>query len=143
MPGSIASYSSCMTPSSPMRGLSALAIDVLVAVVEGIDGLLLERLDGPERARQVDDPRGLLAHDGGLERLARAAAQREHAVGAHEHGGRAVAGKRLDDATADLLVADQGERPDRDLAAELVCDRGHRARDRLAAHRPGRRVGAV
>ena len=51
--------------------------------------------------------------------------------------------ERLDDDAPDLLVADERERPDRDLAAELVGHRGQHARDRLAARRPRRRVGAV
>ena len=57
--------------------------------------------------------------------------------------GERCAGERVDDPAADLGVADQRERADRDLAAELVGHRGQHARDRLAARGPGRRVGAV
>ena len=51
--------------------------------------------------------------------------------------------QRLDDAPADGVVADQRERPDRDLAAELVGHHGQHAWDRLAAGRPRRGVGRV
>ena len=51
--------------------------------------------------------------------------------------------ERLDDAAADLLVADQRERADRDLAAELVGHRGQHARDRLAAAAHAVAYGAV
>src|SRR5215218_1719120 len=105
-----------MIPSSPIRGLvsSALSIDALVAGVEGVDALRLERLDRTHRAGEMDDPRGVLAHHGGLDRLARAGADSEHAVVAHEDGGGALRGDCVDDSAADLLVADQGERADRD-----------------------------
>ena len=68
----------------------------------------------------------------------------EDAVVLHQHGRRAAAAQRLDDAAADRVVADERERADRDLAAELVGHHRQHARDRLAARRPGggvRRVG--
>src|SRR4051795_3869657 len=133
-----------MMPSSPMRGsrrpVSALSVDVVVAVIERIDVLLIERYGVAEGAGEVHGAGGVLAHDGRLDCLERPAADREHAVRAHQHGGRAVAGQRLDDAAADLLVADQRERPDGDLAAELAGDRRPPARDRLAVDRPRGRV---
>src|SRR5919202_1805228 len=98
-----------MIPSRPIRGfdrtsrassmtsVSTLAIDVLVAVVEGIDALGLEGLDVAQRAGEVDGARGVLAHHRGLHRVAGVAADREHAVAAHQHGLRAMLGKRLDD----------------------------------------------
>ena len=64
-------------------------------------------------------------------------ADREHAVVGMQHRRRAVAGQGRDDALADVVVADDRERADRDLAAELVGHRGDHARDRLAARRPG------
>src|SRR5919106_3513374 len=143
-----------MTPSIPTRGfvasggaisrdwVSVLAIDLLVAVVEGVDAVRVERLERTHGPRDVDHARRVLAHDGGLDRLPRTLAEREHAVRAHQDGPRAPAGERLDDAAAELLVADQGERTDRDLAAELVGDRGHDAGDRLAAYGPRGGVGA-
>jgi hypothetical protein len=71
-----------------------------------------------------------------LTRVARAGADREHAVAAHQHRRRAAAGERLDDADADLLAADPRERADRDVAAELVGHRRQHAGDRqpCAAH---------
>ena len=65
------------------------------------------------------------------------AADGEDAVVAHQHRGGSVPAQRVDDAAADVVVADQRERPDRDLAAELVGQRGQHARDRLAAGGPG------
>src|SRR4051812_32330309 len=113
-----------MMPSRPMRGrarplpgasASALAVDVLVAVMERVD-LLLGQWDRlPERAREVDGAGDVLAHDRRLDRVARGGADREHAVAAHEHRRRAMAGERLHHRAADLLVADEGERRERDL----------------------------
>src|ERR1700748_3599493 len=101
-----------MIPSSPIRGregtASALAIDVLVAVVERIDVLLLERDGLAERPREVHDPGGVLAHHRRLDRLAGPGAEREHAVAAHQDRSRAVRRERLHDGAADLLVADEG-----------------------------------
>ena len=71
------------------------------------------------------------------------AADGEDAVIAHQHRRRSMPGEQLDDPAADLLVADPGERPDRDLTAELVRHRGEHTRDRLAAGGERRRVGAV
>src|SRR5215211_7185370 len=128
MPGSISSYSSCMTPSRPIRGrsgacpaaASALAVDVLVAVIERVDLLWFERDGVSERAREVHGAGDVLAHHGGLDRLARRGADGEDAVRAHQHRRGAMRGERLDDAVADLLAADQRERADRYRPAELV-----------------------
>ena len=87
--------------------------------------------------------RDVLAHHRGLDRGPGVAADREDAVVLHQHGGRAGARQRRDDALADVVVADEGERADRDRAAELVGHGGQHARDRLAPGRPGRRVGRV
>src|SRR4051812_27951276 len=115
-----------MMPSRPIRGrvrtsrpswvawVSALAIDVLVAVVERVDAVGVQLLDRPERSGQVHGLRRVLAHHGALDRLARALAEREDPVGAHQHRARTVAPDRVDDAATDLLVADQRERADRD-----------------------------
>src|ERR1041384_8176733 len=102
MPGSMSSYSACMIPSTPIRGrvcttlpssrawVSVLAIDVLVAVVQRVDMDRLQRLDGTERAREVHRARGVLAHHCALDGVARALAEREDAVVAHQHRPRAV-----------------------------------------------------
>src|SRR5690242_21739213 len=107
-----------MIPSRPIRGrvctslssssawVSALAIDVLVAVVERVDVHWLERLDRPERAREVHRARDVFAHHRALDGVARALAEREHAMAAHQHRAGAVLADRLDDAAAELLVAD-------------------------------------
>src|SRR3954453_22320345 len=112
----MASSRLCMIPSRPIRGRAcaiaagadwrrgcvcnvgpslALSVDVLVALPERVDVMRLERLDGAERAREVQGARDVLAHDGGLDRLARARADREDAVAAHEEGGGAGARGRL------------------------------------------------
>src|SRR5919108_4718528 len=109
-----------MIPNSPIRGLvrgtpspsslvrgSVLAIDVVVAVVEGVDARVLERLDGSHQAGEMHDPRRVLARDRRLDRLARPRAQREDAVAAHQNRGRAMGADRLDDAAPDLLAPDQ------------------------------------
>ena len=56
---------------------------------------------------------------------------------------RAVVAKRLDHGRADVLATDQGERGDRDLAAELVGHHREHTRDRLAATGPRRGVRRV
>src|SRR4051794_31514997 len=122
MPGSMSSYRLCMIPSRPIRGRvpmasalrgltrSALAIDVLVAVEEGVDVGGLEDLHRAERVGEMHCPRDVLAHHRGLHRVPRRRADREDAVAAHEHGGRAARAERLDDAAPDRLVADERER---------------------------------
>src|SRR6478672_395852 len=121
MPGSIASYKLCMTPSTPIRGradpVSALAVNGLVAVEECIDVLSVERKRIAESPGEVHSASDVFAHDGRLDGVARRRADREDSVVAHEDGGGAVVRERLDDAASDLRVADQGERSDRDLAA--------------------------
>jgi hypothetical protein len=84
-----------------------------------------------------------LAHHRRLHRRLGSRADGEHTVVAHQHGGRAVSVERLHDALADGVVADQRERPDRDLAAELVGHGGEDAGDGLVTRRPGRGVGGV
>src|SRR4051812_29198468 len=113
-----------MIPRTPTRGLrltrSALAVDVVVAVIEGVDVLSRQgdgRAEGPCEMHGACD---VLAHDRGLEGVAGTATEREDSVAAHQHGGRAVVLQRLDDPAADLLVADQREGADGDVAAELV-----------------------
>src|SRR4051812_25440470 len=102
-----------MIPSSPIRGraavtpASALAVDVLVAVMEGLDVVGVERHDVSQDAREMYRARDVLAHDGRLDGVAGGPADREHPVRAHEDGARVVAGERLHDPAADLLVADQ------------------------------------
>src|SRR4051794_32400451 len=111
-----------MMPSSPIRGrsraVSALSVDVVVAVIERIDVLLIKRHGIPQLTSEVDRARSVLAHHRGLDGVARPGPEREDAMRAHEHGGRAVAGERLDDAAADPLVADQRKRPDGNLTTE-------------------------
>src|SRR3954466_8742859 len=107
-----------MMPSRPMCGRawatsaagSALSVEVLVAVIERVDLLLGERDGRAEGACQVDRAGRVLAHDGGLDGRARGRADGEDAVAAHQHGGRAMGGQRLDDGAADLLAADERER---------------------------------
>src|SRR5215208_4724573 len=113
-----------MIPSTPIRGRatvdSALAVDVLVTVIEGVD-LVSGEWDGlavdPCEMHGACD---VLAHDRGLDGVAGTATDGEDSVAAHQHGRRAVGAERLDDAAPDLGVADQRERADRDVTAELV-----------------------
>src|SRR3954451_13655091 len=119
MPGSMSSYRLCITPSRPMRGRACpasagagstrgcvctipssltLSVDVLVALPERVDVVGLDRVHGSERAGEVHGARDVLAHHRRLDRLARARADREDPVRAHQHGRRAVARERLDDA---------------------------------------------
>src|SRR3954451_20245053 len=135
-----------MMPSTPMRGragiASALSVDVLVAVVERIDVLSGERDGIAEHPREVHSAGDVLAHHRRLDRVAGPGAEGEHAVAAQQDGRRAVVGERLDHDAPDLLVTDQGEWGDGDLATELVGHRGEHARDRLPAWRPRRRRGS-
>ena len=85
----------------------------------------------------------VLEHHRGLDRVPGVASDGERAVVRISTARDRLPAQRLDDAAADGVVADQGERPDRDLAAELVGHHREHARDRLAARRPGRRVGRV
>src|SRR3954469_17392956 len=103
-----------MIPSRPMRGraapgpdpASALPVDVLVAVMERVHLLVADARHLAEAASEMDGARDVLAHHRRLDRLARAGADREHAVAAHQHRRGARAGQRLDDPVADLLAAD-------------------------------------
>ncbi len=70
-------------------------------------------------------------------------ADRERAVVLHQHGARPMAAQRVDDSAADRVVADDGERSDRDRAAELVGHPGDHAGHLLAARGPRDRVGGV
>src|SRR5699024_3738569 len=111
----------CMGPRLCRWGpASALAVDVLVAVVEGVDQALLDGQRLAELAGDVHGARDLLDHHGGLHRGAGVLPDGERAVVLHQHGGAAMALQRLDDAAADRVVADHGERADGDGAAELV-----------------------
>ena len=65
------------------------------------------------------------------------------AVVLHQHRRRAMITQGLDDAAADRVVADQGERADRDLPTELVGHHGQDAGNRLSAGSPGGGVGRV
>src|SRR6478609_4171610 len=113
-----------MMPSTPTRGRvatrSALSVNVLVAVIERVDLLGGQGDGGAEGPCEMHGACDVLAHDRGLDGVARTATDREDAVAAHEHGRGAVAVERVDDPAPDLGVADQGERADRDVAAELV-----------------------
>ena len=98
----------------------------------------------PSWLGEVHGARRVLAHDGGLHRVAAVRADREHAVVGEQHRSRAVAGERRHDRPTDRLVADDRERRDRDLAAELVGHAGDHARDRPMTRSPRggvRRVG--
>src|SRR4051812_30209046 len=108
----MSSYRLCMIPSRPILGLStgraaasALAVDVLVAVMECLDAFRVERCDVAERACEVNGPSHVLAHHRGLDGVPGGGADGEHAVRAHEDSGRVVALQRLHDAAADRLVA--------------------------------------
>src|ERR1700754_1536377 len=98
-----------MMPSTPTRGRvatrSTLSVDVLVAVIEGVDFLSSERDGRAEGPCEVHGACDVLAHDRGLDGVARTATDGEDSVAAHEHRGRAVVLQRLDDPAADLLVA--------------------------------------
>src|SRR5260370_18684008 len=104
MPGMMSSYRSCMIPGIPMRGLrpaqavmtspylrSTLAVVVLVAGVQRVHLVRGQRRRLAVGAGQVHRPRRVLAHHGGLDRVPRGAADGEHAVAAHHHGGGAFA----------------------------------------------------
>src|SRR3954467_8081936 len=99
-----------MIPSRPILGLaggaavSALAVDVLVAVMQCLDAFRVEWDDVAERTGEVDGARDVLAHHCRLDRVARGRADREDAVRAHQDGRRAMLLERLGDAAADLLV---------------------------------------
>src|SRR3954451_6383717 len=124
--------------------VGSLPVDLLVAGVEKVDRVRRDRQRVAAVAGDVDGARDVLEHHGCLDRVARRDADRERPVVAHQDGPRPVPLQRLDDAAADRVVADDGERTDRDGAAELVGHAGEHARYLLAAHRPGhgvRRVG--
>src|SRR5436190_22719097 len=103
---------SCSSPC-----VSALSVDVLVPVVEGVDALLGNRNELAALARDVYRPGDVLAEDRGLDGILRGDADRERAVVAHQHGARPVAAQGLDDAAPDRVVADDRERADRDRTA--------------------------
>src|SRR3954454_23867257 len=113
-----------MMPSTPTRGRvatrSALSVNVLVAVIERVDLLGCQGNGGAEAPCEMHGACDVLAHDRGLDGVALTATDGEDSVAAHQHRRRAVILERLDDPAADLLVADQRERADRDVAAELV-----------------------
>src|ERR1700752_1247482 len=113
-----------MIPSRAILGLptgraaaSALAVDVLVAVMQCLDAFRVEWYDVAERACEVDGPGHVLAHHRGLDRVSGGRADREHAMCAHQDRGRVMALERLHDPAADRLVSDQRERADGDVAA--------------------------
>src|SRR6478735_3382522 len=99
---------------------SALAVDVLVAVEQGVDVVRRDARRLTELARDVHRSGDVLAHDGSLDGGAGVLAAGEDAEVAHQDGRGPAVGERVDDAPPDGVVADQGERPDRDVAAELV-----------------------
>src|SRR5689334_7684624 len=90
---------------------SSLAVDVLVAVEEGVDVVLLDRDRGAELARDVHGAGDVLAHHRGLDRGPGGRPDAEDAVVLHEHCGRAALAQGLDDPAADRVVADDRERP--------------------------------
>src|SRR6266702_8990143 len=98
--------------------LSALAVVIFVAPVQRVDLAGWQWLQVAVRPRDVHGAGRVLAHHRRLDGLPRGRPDGQHAMAAHEHGRRAVALQRGDDAAADLVPADQRERPDRDLAAE-------------------------
>ena len=120
-----------------------LAVDVLVAVVESVDHILVDQCDLATGAGDVDRPGDLLAHGGGLDRGAGVAPNGEGPVIGHEHRRRLRAGQGLHNAAPDGVVPDEGEGPHGDGAAELIAHHGQGAGDRLAARRPGGGVGGV
>src|SRR5699024_5544911 len=87
----------CMGPRLCVvwRPGSALAVDVLVAVVEGVDQALLDGQRLPELSGDVHGARDLLDHHGGLHRGAGVLADGERAVVLHQHGRAAMALQRL------------------------------------------------
>src|SRR5260370_3413358 len=140
----MSSYSACMIPRTPIRGLRSviclspsagpgpstlLAVDVLVPGVHGVDVRLAEQGDVAERPGEVDRPRGVLAHGRGLHRGTRVGPDRENPVAAQQNGGRAGAPPPRRDGLADLVAADAGERRGPDLAPELLSPRGRGAPD--------------
>src|SRR4051794_30981317 len=124
-----------MIPSTPIRGRvtvrSALSVDVLIAVIEGVDVLGGEGDGRAEAPCEMHGACDVLAHDRGLDGVAWTATDGEDSVAAHEHGRRAVAVERVHDPAANLRVADQRERADGNVAAELVGHRRKHTGDRL------------
>src|SRR5260370_17109554 len=115
MPGIISSYRSCMMPRSAIlgwrsdmsvlhndgaraarrgaaglgAGWSALPVLLLVTPVQRVDLFLAERGERvAEGTGQVHGPGGVLAHHRRLHGVAGGRADGEHAVTAHQHGGR-------------------------------------------------------
>src|SRR5215813_12134274 len=122
---------------------SPLAVLFLVAAVERVDLVRCEWFRLAVRAGEVHGAGHVLAHHRGLDRVAGGRPDGEHPVAAHQHRRGTVAGEGGHDAPADVVPADERERPDRDLAAELVRHRGEHARDGFAPRRPGGGVGGV
>src|SRR3954469_24970095 len=103
-PGSMSSYRLCMMPSRPILGLptgrpagSALAVDVLVAVMQCLDAFRVEWDDVAERACEVDGPSHVLAHHRRFDGVACGGADREHTMRPHQDRGGVMALQCLDD----------------------------------------------
>ena len=96
-----------------------------------------------ELAGDVDGAGDLLAHHGGLDGGLGGRADGEGPWFCINTAGERWITQGLDDAAADRVVADQGERADRDLPTELVGHHGQDAGNRLSAGSPGRGVGRV
>ena len=125
-------------------GQAPLAVDVLVAVVEAVDVGLVRSGSGSPSWRAMCTVRATSSHITAALTAARASLPMVNTPWLRmSTAGGPVAAQGLDDAPADRVVADQGERPDRDLAAELVGHRGEHAGDGLAARGPGGGVGGV
>ena len=126
--------SSCPTPGHVR--LRPLAVDVLVAVVQVVDVVRAIGTGSPScramctlRATSSHITAALTAALGSLPIVNTPWLRISTAR-------RAVPGQGLHDALADVVVADQRERADRDLAAELVGHRGEHAGDWLGPGRP-------
>ena len=121
--------------------MAVLSVDVLVAVVEGVDVMLFDGNEGTARSRDVHGLGDLLDHDGGLDGSTCVAPDREGAVVAHEDSRRARFAQGIDDAAPDRVVADESEGTNGDGTAKLVAHHGQDAWNLLSARGPGGGVG--
>src|SRR5690606_33303626 len=123
--------------------MSLLSVDVLVALVERVDMLLVDRDRVAQLARDVHGSRHFLAHHRGFDCGLGVLSDSERTVVAHQHGRAAGLAQRGHDAAANRIIANDGEGAYRDRAAEFVGHHGQHAGNFLAARRPCGGVGGV
>src|SRR5207342_3769120 len=96
-----------------------------------------------ELTGDVDGTGHLFAHHGRLDRSLGGLADCERSVVLHQYRWRAMITKGLHDPATDRVVANQGERADRDLPTELVAHHGQNAGNGFSARSPGGGGGRV